>query len=187
MSTSPIQAVNPGIPSAPSAVEGGASSGSSLRRRSPSTTPDSHQPRRDVTQSPGAKASWRESTTRPTAPPSIGSPTSNGPTYVRMPVMRLRMYGSTDTKTFRTTTSPAPGSRAGASRSSKSDSFGSPCGRAARITSRVMRACRPPRLRAPSAARRPGRARPSSSPAGRRPRSTARSAAAGGRCRRRAT
>ena len=186
MSTSPIQAVNPGMPSAPSAVDGGASDGSSLRTRSPSTTPDSHQPSCEVTQSPASKPGCRDSTTRPTAPPSTTSPTSNGPTYVRMPVMRLRMYGSTETKTFRTATSPSAGSRAAASRSSKSDSFGSPCGRAARMTSRVMRACRPPRLRAPWAAPSPRRSRPSSSRAGRRPRSTARSAAAGGRCRRRA-
>ena len=52
--------------------------------------------------------------------------------------MRLRMYGSTETKTFRTRTSPAPGSRSSTSRNAKSDSCGAPCGRAASTTSRVM-------------------------------------------------
>ena len=38
-----------------------------------------------------------------------------GSTYVRMPLMRLRMYGSTETKTFRTRPRLSPGSRSSTS------------------------------------------------------------------------
>ena len=187
MSTRPTQAVSPGIPRTPSAVDGGATSGSSLRSCFASAIPPSRQPSPDRTQSPSAKPGSFDATTRPTDPPSIASPTSYGSTYVRMPLMRLRMYGSTETKTFRTTTSPAAGSRSSTSRNAKSDSFGAPCGRAASTTSRVFTVPAPTpstRLRSASPARRPIRARPSSSRARRRPGRSARSAGADGRCRR---
>jgi hypothetical protein len=54
-----------------------------------------------------------------------------------MPLIRLRMYGSTETKTFSTSASPSPGSASGSSRSSKSDSFGMPSGRARRTIARL--------------------------------------------------
>ena len=68
----------------------------------------------------------RRAATRRPAPPRrrrSTSPSSYGATYVRTPVMRPRMYGSTETKTLRTSTSPSPGSRSSSSRSSKSVSL----------------------------------------------------------------
>src|SRR5262249_9951705 len=111
--------------------------GSSFRSRSPAATPRSRQPSDDTTQSPSPNPSCLDARTRPTAAPSTVSPSSYGPTYVRMPLIRPRMYGSTETSTLRTATSPASGSRSTASRSSKSLSRGSPSGRATRTTSRL--------------------------------------------------
>src|SRR5215211_525338 len=52
--------------------------------------------------------------------------------------MRPRMYGSTDMNTLRTTISPSAGSATSTSASSKSDGCGSPTGRAASLTSRLI-------------------------------------------------
>ena len=61
------------------------------REQPPATTPRSRQPSIVLTQSPSASASLRDAATRPTACPSMTSPTSKGATYVRIPVMRPRM------------------------------------------------------------------------------------------------
>ena len=52
--------------------------------------------------------------------------------------MRGRMYGSTERKALRTTSSPSPGSRTSTSASSKSLATGSPRGRATRRHSRLV-------------------------------------------------
>src|SRR5690242_13252462 len=54
-----------------------------------------------------------------------------------MPVMRPRMYGSTDQYLPCTSTCPSAGSGIGASTSEKSDSLGKPTGRAASLNCRV--------------------------------------------------
>src|SRR4051795_3800791 len=52
--------------------------------------------------------------------------------------MRPRMYGSTLMNTLRTSSCPSPGSRTSTSASSKSSGFGSPTGRCASRTSRLL-------------------------------------------------
>src|SRR5581483_1046493 len=67
--------------------------------------------------------------------------------------MRLRMYGSTETQTFSTSTSPSPGCLPSPSRTSKSDSCGSPSGLRARTTSRLIRSRRDRHVRDEALAR----------------------------------
>ena len=80
ISNSPWYAVNPGIPSTPRAVEIGARSGSIRRMPEPSESAHSRQPRLCSTQAPSGIAGFRDTTTLPTAPPVIGSPSANGGT-----------------------------------------------------------------------------------------------------------
>jgi hypothetical protein len=80
ISKSPYQAVKPGIPSTPSAVDTGATAGSIGRRPDPSESAHSRQPRECTTQSPSACRGLRETAIRPTAPPVIASPSVNGAT-----------------------------------------------------------------------------------------------------------
>ena len=148
MSTSPTHAVRPGMPSTPSAVDGGASDASSLRRPSPAATPCSRQPSLDSTQSPCGEArrdairrrgrrrrrrSDRRARTgrRRSACRSCGCACTGRPRRRRCERAPRRR----------------PGSASAASRSSKSDSFGSPCGRAARTISRGHRTATPPARR----------------------------------------
>ena len=84
------------MPRTPSAVDTGASDGSTLRTPEPSESAHSRQPSWCRTQSPSASFSFLEATTRPTAPPVIASPSVNGATYERTSFMRGRMYGSTE-------------------------------------------------------------------------------------------
>src|SRR3954452_15190064 len=53
--------------------------------------------------------------------------------------MRPRMYGSTDMNVLRTTSSPSSGSATSVSASAKSDGLGSPTGREASLTSRLVK------------------------------------------------
>src|SRR3954454_13328428 len=53
--------------------------------------------------------------------------------------MRPRMYGSTDMNVLRTTSSPSAGSATSVSASAKSDGLGSPTGREASLTSRLVK------------------------------------------------
>src|SRR5688572_145515 len=53
--------------------------------------------------------------------------------------MRPRMYGSTDMNVLRTISSPSAGSATSVSASSKSDGWGSPFGREASLTSRLVK------------------------------------------------
>jgi len=62
----------------------------------PSLTNASRQPRLLLTMSPSLKLGLRERSTRPTAPPSSGSPSLNGGEYDFTSFMRPRIYGSTD-------------------------------------------------------------------------------------------
>ncbi len=68
----------PGIPSTPTAVETGASFGSTLRRSLPSESAWVCQPARDSTMSPLANAGLFEATTSLTVPPSITPPIDTG-------------------------------------------------------------------------------------------------------------
>ena len=68
----------PGMPSTPTAVEIGASFGSTLRRSLPSESAYVCQPARDSTMSPLAKPGLLESITSPTMPPSITPPIGTG-------------------------------------------------------------------------------------------------------------
>ena len=74
MSSIPTYAVSPVIPSTPSAVETGATAGSTARTPRPSSTAASRQPRSCCTHAPSGQRSLREAMTCPTAPPRIGSP-----------------------------------------------------------------------------------------------------------------
>ena len=78
MSFSPTQAVRPGMPSTPSAVEGGASFGSSGISALPGRTEKVCQPKPPSTQSPSLKRGSREAATWPTAPHSITPPIATG-------------------------------------------------------------------------------------------------------------
>src|SRR5690349_17756101 len=89
-----------------------------------------------MTKSPAARPVAFDSTTSPTAAPSITSPIFTGSAYVRIPVMRPRMYGSTDQYLLFTSTCPSDGAAKAASTSEKSDSFGKPTGRAASLNCR---------------------------------------------------
>ena len=97
MSAIPTNAVSPVIPRTPSAVEIGASRGSTPRIPRPSRTAFSRQPKSCTTHDPSGQRSLRDATTRPTAPPRIGSPSGNGDTYDFASFIRPRMYGSTET------------------------------------------------------------------------------------------
>ena len=68
----------PGMPSTPSAVETGASAGSSLRRPLPFDTACVCQPVWPSTMSPGANRSLLDAITSLTVPPSITPPISTG-------------------------------------------------------------------------------------------------------------
>ena len=81
MSSRPTYAVRPGIPSTPSAVETGATDGSTGIRPRPSESANSRQPSQLVTHDPSGTRSLRDATTWPTAPPLITSPTWNGGRY----------------------------------------------------------------------------------------------------------
>jgi hypothetical protein len=99
----PIQALNPGIPRTPSAVETGASSGSSRRSDAGSVRAYSRQPVRPITQSPSASCVDREAITCPTAAPGTATPSAISPWPGRVELrcavtrfMNVRRNGSTD-------------------------------------------------------------------------------------------
>jgi len=79
------------MPSTPREVETGAPTGSIFRTPDPSESAHSRQPSACSTQSPSAKAGFRETSTLPTAPPVIASPSVNGATYDRTSFIRGRM------------------------------------------------------------------------------------------------
>ncbi|MGX1370336.1 hypothetical protein RKD19_005695 [Streptomyces canus] len=64
----------------------------------------SRQPKKCRTWSPTAMPSAWDSTTSPTAPPCMTLPSSKGAVYDFAALMRPRMYGSTETYLFRTST-----------------------------------------------------------------------------------
>jgi len=78
ISSRPVYAVMPGMPSTPIAVEIGASFGSILARPLPSEIACVCQPARDNTMSPLAKAGLFEALTSLTVPASITPPTGTG-------------------------------------------------------------------------------------------------------------
>src|SRR5256714_5973465 len=80
---SPYQAVTPGIPRTPRYAEGGASEGSIFRTAFASATWNCCQPPIPVTRSPLRSDGSFDSTTSPTVPPIITSPTGWGGAYDR--------------------------------------------------------------------------------------------------------
>jgi hypothetical protein len=77
-SSSAKYAVIPGMPRMPSAVEIGASAGSTGRSAAASATAYSCQPSMPSTMSPAARSGLSLRTTWPTTPPTITSPISTG-------------------------------------------------------------------------------------------------------------
>lgn len=84
-----------------------------------------------TTTSPGRKRGLRDSSTAPTVPPIIGSPSGWGGAYDRRSSIRPRMYGSSDNQWTSTSTCPSPGSGTSRSARSKFDSSARPRGRPA--------------------------------------------------------
>src|SRR6187397_2271999 len=138
MSSKPTHAVRPGMPRTPSAVEMGATAGSTAIKPRPSDSAYSRQPSQFVTHEPSGTRSLRDATTWPTAPPLITSPTWNGGRYDLTSFIRGRIDGSTDMYALRINTSPSAGSGTSTSTRAKSVGCGTPLGRAARWISRLV-------------------------------------------------
>ena len=86
----------PGMPSTPSAVDTGACFGSSLRSATPGATAWDCQPAEPCTTSPFARPGYFDSSTSPTVAPTITCPSSTDCAYDLVPLMRPRMYGSSE-------------------------------------------------------------------------------------------
>ncbi len=135
-------AVWPGMPSAPSAVDGGATEASSLRSgsRSGLTAAYWRQPVRPSTRSPTTKFALFEATTSDTVGPYTTSPSCT----LLMPVSSTsssvnRISGSSASHSVRNSTSPAAASGTGALCSSKFSTPGSPRGCERRTTCCIIR------------------------------------------------
>ena len=98
----------------------------------------SRQPKLETTISPGLNSRARDSMTSPTAPPSSGLPNWKGGTYDFPSFMRPRMYGSTDIKRLRTSTSRSFSGSESVHTNVKLSAVGIPLGREARQTSRLV-------------------------------------------------
>ena len=90
-SSRPAYAVNPGIPSTPSAVCTGARSGSSGRVWRAWATARVCQPEYDSTQSPTSRSGDLDPTTWQTVPPTMSPPTGTGSAYDGASLIRPRM------------------------------------------------------------------------------------------------
>ena len=94
MSISPTNAVIPGMPRTPIAVEIGTAFGSILRSSLPFDRPCVCHPSYPVTKSPVANPGLRDSTTSLTVWPTMTPPTLTGVAYEGASLIRPRMYGS---------------------------------------------------------------------------------------------
>src|SRR5688500_9465095 len=92
----PAYAVRPGMPSTPSAVDSGATDGSSRCTALRLTRACSCQPHCPTTNCPAVRLGSFDATTSPTVPPTITSPTATGLAYDLASLIRPRMYGSSD-------------------------------------------------------------------------------------------
>src|SRR3954471_22454524 len=138
-SSRPEYAVRPGMPRTPRYVDSGAAAPSTLTYRPASSTAWVRQPAWCSTWSPGFTSSTWDSTTSPTAPPDMTSPTSNGGAYDLTSRMRPRMAGSTLMIRLRTRICPSPGAGISVSTTSKLSCVGTPSGReASRISVAVV-------------------------------------------------
>ena len=137
-SSRPKYAVMPVMPSAPTWVLSGATPASTFSSWSPGSSAYSCAPSTPETWSPSAKRSSPDATTRPTPPARMTAPILTGGTYERPSFIQPRMAGSSDSSSVWTSTSPGPGSATGSSVWSHTSAVGSPDGRAARRTWRLV-------------------------------------------------
>src|SRR3954466_12060487 len=89
------------------------------------------------TLSPLWKPGWRESITSPTVWPVITSPICTGFTYDLASLILPRMYGSSESHSLRTSTSPSPGVAMGVSTMRKFCGVTAPVGRLSSRTCRL--------------------------------------------------
>src|SRR5580765_942655 len=126
------------MPSAPRYVDGPASDVSIVITPRPSETAYSCTPNVPYTSSPTANPGCAEAATRPTAPARMTAPISTGGTYEAPAFIQPRMAGSTDRCETATTNCPSAGSGTSSVVSDQSVARGSPEGRAARRTWRLV-------------------------------------------------
>ena len=117
----------------PTAVDIGPSERSTGFARWAGITPHSCHPIDERTMSPTENLFVLLYSTLATTSPCIMSPGSSGVAYEGPDRILPRMYGSTDRKSVRVRTSPAPGSGIGELTSLKSSTVGKPVGRAASV------------------------------------------------------
>src|SRR3954471_24031915 len=134
ISSRPTHAVTPGIPSTPRYAESGTRLASTLLSPLPSDTPYCCQPNMPSTVSPVANLAFFDSTTSPTVPPIITSPSSCLAAYDLPSFIRPRMYGSSESQRFFTSTSPSRSGGSGTLSIRKLSSLTHPEGRLARST-----------------------------------------------------